>query len=124
MSTQQHKCPGCGAETMGYIKRAPICSCSECGGTFSMSNFDPKPEDETRAPNLEELLSLMKNELTDVVGFTSTDQALLIVGKVCEALADKVVWLEKQNKELKRRAGSMRRRISHLQSKGLRGSTG
>lgn len=116
MSTQ-HKCPGCGEETMGYIGSPPLALCSACGKSFRA--FLPEEEECVEDP-LEELLSMVEVSLSpESSGPYLSCERLCIL---CAALVRKVRALEGEVASLQDSRDYQRERIGHLQNKHMRGS--
>lgn len=116
--SKQHRCPGCDAETMGYIKAGPLSYCVACGKSFNLADFAPPAPP---LPDLADFLEKLSNDTTHLPHETAANHHLVLlfecVHQVCTALADK-------NQKLQSQVESLQRRVTHLQSKGLRGSTG
>ena len=117
--SKQHRCPGCDAEPMGYIKAGPLSYCVACGKSFNLADFAPPAP--PPPPDLADALETLRAETTYLVDVSDADHYSVMlfhcVHQICASLADK-------NQKLQSQVESLQRRVTHLQSKGLRGSTG
>jgi hypothetical protein len=109
MTQEQHKCPGCGAEALGYVGAVPLGRCTACGKSFEPRDFLPKDEPE---PMLEELLDVVEGslDLDNCKPFALDKQVFLLLS----ALVRKVSKLEQENESMRDSLGSHARNIKRL----------